>query len=598
MKAHLFAAFICGLFFFSLLMGEGSAITLSVYEENNLNSLNANFSFFNGSSGFPIVTIPNIYSGLTFMNASVNDSFSETELLTELWGLYNESNGSFATNFISFNGSRILMTSQVSHTVPPTGNSNGSIELSSKVQAVNNLSFSILAHSFILNTQTCTTAAAGDVHMRLKMSGQTLWETTITVLAGAGGSTSLANNFTGNWVLNRTVINNWTLYKDGANLREFSFSNGTNFFAFNISSNLTCTGIGGDTALALAQFPIDDWKVDNYPLPQGLTTVTVAQDGYGQRDYEVTLPADHSSINQTAYLLLTSEGLTVSYSILSRQQVVPNALVTAQRFIGTEYVTVQQDRSDTSGIAYNFLDPDVTYQVIFTSSDGGTLVSLIQPGASQNYQINLVTPTTIHLNTALQNVYYQFSPSFGTIGSGGQSVNFTAFAYTQNLQSLVMNTTLHYKNGTIISLTNESVASSFGGTLVSAFNLSAVNATNFDTVVAYAVLTLSSGESFAITRNYNVYTSTPGSNSFFTVFSGLKTSTGLSDFSASLIVLFIAMVFGGFINMKLPLGGYGTGILIMTFIGVFTFIGWFDQTLFVVILLITTGAYILVKGVF
>lgn len=187
-------------------------------------------------------------------------------------------------------------------------------------------------------------------------------------------------------------------------------------------------------------------------LPQGNVTVTISSSGYVPRQY-YTVVSPYSVISLSAYLLSTTAGIYETIYVITYQGAgIEDAQITAQKFMGDHYQTVEQERTDASGSATMFLDPYIEY---YMRVEAGGYVSV-----TFDLQPDPISPV----------VYVRLQ---ATGESGADYVNFSTMFDSISYQFLPLN---NYQNDSFTA--SYEIASSLGDLEYFGWNASYSNGTS------------------------------------------------------------------------------------------------------------------------
>jgi hypothetical protein len=335
------------------------------------------------------------------------------------------------------------------------------------------------------------------------------------------------------------------------------------------------------------------WKLWN-EIPNGDITITII-DLNGtrvQRKYFVTL-TEYTYIYLKGYLLKSVDGMIVRFHIRTAEESpIANAIFTAKRFINNEWQTIEQAKSDDSGVTTVFLDPLATYSIIVEHSNYAAFSSSIQP-TSQDYRIYLQklygeTPKTIfddinyyilphEMNASLTNVTFYISCTSGTLEYFG------------------MNITLMYSNHSVEGLYYTKITDKpYGDTLTASFDLTNKSGSE---VTVKAFLKKQNFDEYEITKKYYVYSVTPGSYSLWTLITSLIPSSpwvaGTTTLATGILSLIVTGIGTSVVARKTLVGA---GIVAIILLGIFTFMGWFSWKIYLLVCLVAISIMFL-RGV-
>ncbi len=205
-------------------------------------------------------------------------------------------------------------------------------------------------------------------------------------------------------------------------------------------------------------------------LTLGDTTITVSSAGYTTRNYYLTINSQTLE-NISAYLLQTGLGQTVRFHIVTTSETaISDVLTVAQKLIGSTYETVEEAKSDSSGTATMFLDPTVTYQMVFSHPSYQTMSTSVEPSGT-DYKVYLSSTSTINLTYPYGDVGITLLPSQRNL------VNLTSQAFNLTLNTSIgtlSNWGWNITSGTT-SLYSNNFSTTTGGTDSVTLNLNGVS---------------------------------------------------------------------------------------------------------------------------
>lgn len=141
---------------------------------------------------------------------------------------------------------------------------------------------------------------------------------------------------------------------------------------------------------------------------------------YTTSNYNI-LVTNRTTQTFNAYLLKTSDSVTVQLYVLTTAQNPIDALVNIERLINSTYVTVDQKSTDSQGLAVFFLESGIDYKVTITADGYVTKVSNPQsfyPFVNNGiYKFFLTTTTTTNFIPISNYISYALSPSQALINS-------------------------------------------------------------------------------------------------------------------------------------------------------------------------------------
>jgi len=287
--------------------------------------------------------------------------------------------------------------------------------------------------------------------------------------------------------------------------------------------------------------------------------IIVGATDYEDRSYYVTLSA---FTDKEVYLLKTVTGAYIRFHVKdSAGFSVEDVLVTAR--IGG--VIVEQGKTDAVGISRLFLNPKTSYTMEFFKTGYPTPVYTITPTTSDYYIVlaavtEPVAPTT--------DVTWKLYPDYTSIKN--ESITFILNASSPS--GAIEYWGMKIENETAV-LFDETKTDSFGGSISTTLNFTTYE--SGDKVYVTIKIKQLGRDELVIERTYYLYEYKPPSEvSLFKFLEniGQKLDTFTRNFFALLMSLFLVAMIAKYV----PMGAYGGGIIALIFLGMFTWMGWFD----------------------
>ena len=334
---------------------------------------------------------------------------------------------------------------------------------------------------------------------------------------------------------------------------------------------------------------ISDTKLNQNPYQNntlsGDVTIYLTANGYPQRNRYVSILANSTVLIDT-YLLQASAGQYVSFYIQSYQgQPIVNALVQAGELLGSNWQIIDEEKTDSSGIATLFLNYNNLHTISIQYAGTWYLVnsSLIPSQTLYRYYINPTNATKY--TTEYSNLAVTISPQSLSLPMSTQSQVFSCSVLSSDsqlnwygLKIILPNTTTY--------LTNTS--SSTGGTVSRTFNLTQLYLSgqyNLSYDCFFAKQNFSQTE---LTLYYYIYNDTgmAGSGSLEHALSSAQ-GIGLGLVALGIISLVISGLVGGFLGRFNSLAGGLTCIIMLGFM-------WYYLGMFAVAPFQIGGVYLLI----
>ena len=336
----------------------------------------------------------------------------------------------------------------------------------------------------------------------------------------------------------------------------------------------------------ITEYDRDLQNVTDFPRGDVTLTVTHPDDTYRPRQYFLTVN-DNTRTMLTARLLQRGQGLFTSVEVVDGEQnAVENALISVQRLYGTEWKSVVQKRTTSSGGQSFYLDPDISYRAYVSHPNYVSFQGTFSPA---NYQyepliIQLGSSDTYNFTTRWDSISYRLMPEGQTLeGEGIQQFNWTILDSQNDLTEFGVK---FWHNGT--KLGQDSVIDSpSGGTVTLDQELGNFSSGERVKVEGYF---LTNSEYYSVNRTYIVRKGfDQGVFSVNAIFYELKQSLGeLGESLVALIVTFL-VVLGttrtGFTNNTMD------GGLALLVLGIFTWKEMFPGFIFILTLLLLVGLW-------
>jgi len=133
-----------------------------------------------------------------------------------------------------------------------------------------------------------------------------------------------------------------------------------------------------------------------------------------QRIAQETLLLTNTTTNKTLYLLGSTEGIYVTYQVLSSVgDAISGVSVNATRTIDGETVIVGVGTTDSAGSITFWLNPDFLHTLTFAKT-GYTTYTLNQFPTQSTYTVTLGTASGVDINDYIRGITYVVKPNFGT----------------------------------------------------------------------------------------------------------------------------------------------------------------------------------------
>ena len=276
--------------------------------------------------------------------------------------------------------------------------------------------------------------------------------------------------------------------------------------------------------------------------------------GYPQRTYETLKSLTNITTNQTLYLLSSTDGIYVTFSVInSATQEVSGVSVKATRVLGSETITIGDGTTDASGSVTFWMNPDFSHTMTFEKTGYTTYSTSLFPTQSL-YTITLgqgaVTSTTTDYSLGIKET---LRPS-NTFLKSNTVYNFN---YTINSSYWALDSfglVLKYDNNTIIGENSSTISTggivSFGA---NTFNSSAiimdyyyvVNSTAVNRTSIFFQVEQTEGNEFSIFRFFTDINLYMDENMF-----GIMGDSGTDYFGKALVVFLLLVLSVGALSYR------------------------------------------------
>jgi len=333
---------------------------------------------------------------------------------------------------------------------------------------------------------------------------------------------------------------------------------------------------------------VNDITTYNNNTITGDMTIAISKIGYVARDYYADIP-DNETYNLTGYLLQTGDGSYITYWAYSSTSPTGelDALVNVTRFVGSGWVSVEQSLSDFEGKGTLFLSPYAVYRVNASKSGVGYVyISSYSANPSVLLRLNIGgTGNATSISWLFTDVNYSLTPTNAYIRNSSDNLtllNYTIAVGDADLEYYGMNITL--ADGTNIYSNNTTGAS--GGTITVNFNMTGREG---QTINVRTWFKKENYDMWIWDRGYIVVENHSFIPELFGAFLEGGTA-GLSSMAGQLIALLLSIASAG---MGKKITSAGSSILFLLGLAVFTFIGFFNWSIFLLLgfvgLIIITG---------
>lgn len=320
---------------------------------------------------------------------------------------------------------------------------------------------------------------------------------------------------------------------------------------------------------------------------RGDSSISVSTTGYKTRSYAETLE-DTSQINITAYLLSDADATLVNFQVIDLLgTVVSDANMTVEKFINNTWTRISAGETDGSGSFGIYLKIGETYRVV-TEKEGFTSNTVTLTITSTNYILRLSQETLADFDHMFENLFYEMLPPINELlAQENQTVSWTVNSSDSQITDYAL--LVMHPNGTV--LYEAADTESAGGNLTANLNLTGYP--HRLRLKAYGNFTKAGYPTFWVNRSLYINNYTMGNRTLYGILPDFDGEDGLGTLAKTIVSLTIITVIAG--GAAGTVGGLGAGAIALALLGFFTFAGWFSGTLFMGILLLVLGIYVL-KG--
>lgn len=394
---------------------------------------------------------------------------------------------------------------------------------------------------------------------------------------------------TGNWltIADRSGTNAQDIYEDGI-YWALETSNGwyrlkaydeedLSALVFNVTfSNTTNTTTYGNQAELFAYYK---------NIPQGENTMTFMNysgSGYVARTRVETIGNITGEKNITGYLLKTSSATMINFIIVNNLgSSISGALVTVQKLIGSEWVTMTQQLSDETGTAGIYMKDTTQYRIIVTKAGYQSKTTTITP-TNPPYRITLSTAGVGTYSTDWSWITYMVEPYRGLYVNTTEPITLTITDQNSDLLLYGLNVTY---NGSVV-FSQEETTSPGGGQIFGSVNLE--NASAYQNVYVTMWFQRVDYSLQTYTKTYVVF-SQPGSAYTF-AWSMNQLGAQFDPFEKAFIAIMITFVIMVAIALFFPsLPKEGIAYVGLGILAIFTYLAWFNLVWLIVLGFITLG---------
>lgn len=318
-------------------------------------------------------------------------------------------------------------------------------------------------------------------------------------------------------------------------------------------------------------------EVYNYSIHGTAFTAVANATGYGTRRKFLT----GTNISTTFYLPAANETQETIFTIKDEDdRVLKDVIISCRRLIGGSLPEIGQELTDFAGQAvWDFIVPDITYTCEFNKTGYSTRVENVTPLSPYDYTLWLFSESDIDLSTALDGVFYNFTPTDYVLPQRNTNFTFLTISPPGRIAYVNVNSTLE---SVLYSNTSTNVTGDYLTLVLNLSNITGYFTVNYNIKVAgYPLITYS--------IPYYASNVTPSPVSFFSWAADYKDL--FTERQRAMIAVFSAAA--GAITLSslgIPLAGGG---MVAAFILIFfSAVGWISKVLVGFVLVLVVGAWI------
>jgi len=323
-------------------------------------------------------------------------------------------------------------------------------------------------------------------------------------------------------------------------------------------------------------------------IPTGNITIIVKNDSYVDRYYYAFF---NESMDLSAYLLQTTDGIYITFLVVDDyNEVQPDTLVSARRYLNATWKTVAQLKSDAQGKGWFFLSAWTNYKILAEKSFVEALIDSYYPNS--NYVLTIVLSEEAipyDMTYVLDDISYFIEPNT-TYVDNTTRFKFFISSSSSSLEYYGLNVTwITDRNSTF--LFNQTDSTPSGGEIWVDINITSmtVNMTTKGKIDVVAFFKKSGYSLYEIKKRYIIWFE---QSIFPPIFSSLAVGTfGLSMFATNII----SLIASGGLAMGIS-KRWSTITPVIPFLGIlaiFVVGGWFGWYWYLAMALLGFGIIIL-----
>lgn len=309
-----------------------------------------------------------------------------------------------------------------------------------------------------------------------------------------------------------------------------------------------------------------------------VSDISYSATGYPTRRTQITTDLTNSSIEKILYLLGTNDGISASYQVTnSFGTPITGVLLVIQKFIGTEWTTIETDSTDGSGLATFWLDPYADHRITASKSGYATQTFINRPTQSIYTIVLGESIAGVTYNSSLEGISWLFRPAIGPkVANVSTNFNVTIQADKGNLVSCLFR--LSNQTANISSTTSSCIST--GGFL-------SINYTpqHNERIKGTLLVNIGQGYITADTDSYWIfYQNFSTQGTLYNIFGRIKNlnefGDGIENEFSRVVWFFLILVFGlGLITLFTGYDFASPGITVLIVYGIILFAsvaGWFN----------------------
>jgi hypothetical protein len=326
-------------------------------------------------------------------------------------------------------------------------------------------------------------------------------------------------------------------------------------------------------------FSLDMDSVNNFSIcidPSSATFYTDYNVQYSGANYPQRAYYENNGVFTSAtvelplYMLWVGDGTYGRFRVVDQYQTpLDDVTISMERAISGTERTIEQETTDTSGLATFWLNPDETYTFTFTKTGYGSETFGLRVTTSEIYTVTLTSESTDVNESIYLGWWYQFSP-ISTLLNNNTKYNFT-FTLNSSYNDIT-NCTLKLFNGS-----NYLIQNSSSYTTTTCNIRIEYNAGNFSSILSEATFGINYTD-IIVSQEYSVLYTYEGDFSlknFLDDISDLGVA-GFNDFTRMIIAFIVIFVIAALAAVRIGFVDSEKLIpLVVALVWFFSYVNWF-----------------------